>query len=65
MAPKVLISDNLSDAALQIFRDRGIHVDFEPDLGKDKEKLAKVIVNMTGWQSVLLHALRQLSLRML
>jgi len=48
MAPKVLISDNLSDAALQIFRDRGIHVDFEPDLGKDKEKLAKVISQYDG-----------------
>ena len=33
---------------LQIFRDRGIDVDFEPDLGKDKEKLAKVIGQYDG-----------------
>ena len=43
MAPKVLISDKLSEAAVQIFRDRGISVDFEPDLGKDKTKLRSVI----------------------
>jgi len=43
MAPKVLVSDKLSETAVQIFRDRGIDVDFMPDLGKDKEKLAAVI----------------------
>jgi len=43
MAPKVLVSDKLSETAVQIFRDRGIDVDFMPDLGKDKEKLAEVI----------------------
>ena len=43
MAPKVLVSDKLSPTAVQIFRDRGIDVDFEPDLGKDKEKLFEVI----------------------
>ncbi|MEM9873015.1 MAG: phosphoglycerate dehydrogenase, partial [Pseudomonadota bacterium] len=48
MAPKVLISDKLSDAAVQIFRDRGIDVDFEPDLGKDKDKLAEVIGQYDG-----------------
>ncbi len=48
MAPKVLISDKLSEAAVQIFRDRGIDVDFQPDLGKDKEKLAEVIGNYDG-----------------
>ncbi|MCV3269949.1 phosphoglycerate dehydrogenase [Roseobacter sinensis] len=48
MAPKVLISDKLSDAAVQIFRDRGIEVDFQPDLGKDKEKLAAVIGDYDG-----------------
>jgi D-3-phosphoglycerate dehydrogenase len=37
---KVLISDKLSDAAVQIFRDRGIEADFEPDLGKDPAALA-------------------------
>ena len=46
--PKVLISDKLSDAAVQIFRDRGIEVDFEPDLGKDKDKLAQVIGQYDG-----------------
>ena len=35
MAPKVLISDKLSDAAVQIFKDHGIDVDFMPELGKD------------------------------
>ena len=48
MAPKVLISDKLSDAAVQIFKDRGIDVDFQPDLGKDKDKLAEVIGNYDG-----------------
>ncbi|WP_208348780.1 phosphoglycerate dehydrogenase [Pseudaestuariivita rosea] len=48
MAPKVLISDKLSDAAVQIFRDRGIDVDFQPDLGKDKEKLLEVIGQYDG-----------------
>ncbi|MFZ7089742.1 phosphoglycerate dehydrogenase [Primorskyibacter sp. 2E233] len=47
-APKVLISDKLSDAAVQIFRDRGIDVDFMPDLGKDKDKLAEVIGKYDG-----------------
>jgi D-3-phosphoglycerate dehydrogenase len=46
--PKVLISDKLSDAAVQIFRDRGIDVDFMPDLGKDKEKLAQIIGQYDG-----------------
>ncbi|QJF53025.1 phosphoglycerate dehydrogenase [Roseobacter ponti] len=48
MAPKVLISDKLSEAAVQIFRDRGIDVDFQPDVGKDKEKLAEIIGNYDG-----------------
>ena len=42
-APRVLISDALSQAAVQIFRDRGIEADFQPDLGKDKDRLAQVI----------------------
>ncbi len=46
--PKVLISDKLSDAAVQIFKDRGIDVDFMPDLGKDKEKLAAIIDQYDG-----------------
>jgi D-3-phosphoglycerate dehydrogenase / 2-oxoglutarate reductase len=48
MAPKVLISDKLSDAAVQIFRDRGIEVDFRPELGKDKDALAEVIGQYDG-----------------
>src|SRR6187455_3508061 len=46
--PKVLISDALSPAAIQIFKDRGIDVDFQPALGKDKEKLATIIGNYDG-----------------
>ena len=48
MAPRVLISDELSDAAVQIFRDRGIDVDFQPKLGKDKDALAAIIGNYDG-----------------
>lgn len=48
MAPKVLISDSLSDAAVQIFKDRGIDVDFQPNLGKDKDALMAVIGNYDG-----------------
>ena len=48
MAPKVLISDSLSEAAVQIFKDRGIEVDFQPALGKDKDKLAEIIGNYDG-----------------
>ena len=46
--PKVLISDAMSPAAVQIFKDRGIEVDFQPALGKDKEKLAAVVGNFDG-----------------
>jgi D-3-phosphoglycerate dehydrogenase len=48
MAPKVLISDALSAAAVQIFKDRGIEVDFQPNLGKDKDKLAEKIDGFDG-----------------
>ncbi|GGE39211.1 D-3-phosphoglycerate dehydrogenase [Agaricicola taiwanensis] len=48
MAPKVLISDKISPAAVQIFKDRGVDVTYEPDLGKDKEKLAAVIGQYDG-----------------
>ena len=47
-APKVLISDKLSPTAVQIFKDRCIDVTFEPDLGKDKDKLAAVIGQFDG-----------------
>ncbi len=46
--PKVLISDALSPAAVQIFKDRGIEVDFQPNLGKDKDKLAGIVGNYDG-----------------
>ena len=46
--PKVLISDALSPAAVQIFKDRGVEVDFQPNLGKDKDKLAEVIGKYEG-----------------
>ncbi|MEM6932419.1 MAG: phosphoglycerate dehydrogenase [Pseudomonadota bacterium] len=46
--PKVLISDKLSDRAVQIFRDQGIDVDFEPDLGKDPEAMKARIVDYDG-----------------
>ena len=48
MAPRVLISDKLSETAVQIFRDRGLDVTFEPDLGKDKDRLAEIIGDFDG-----------------
>jgi D-3-phosphoglycerate dehydrogenase len=48
MAPRVLISDALSPAAVQIFKDRGVEVDFQPNLGKDKDKLADIIGDFDG-----------------
>src|SRR5246127_3936907 len=48
MAPRVLISDALSDAAVQIFKDRGIETAFQPKLGSDKEKLAEAIADFDG-----------------
>jgi len=48
MAPKVLVSDKLSETAVQIFRDRGIEVDFQPDLGKDKDRLLDAIGQYDG-----------------
>jgi len=48
MAPRVLVSDELSETAVQIFRDRGVEVDFMPELGKDKEKLLELIPHYDG-----------------
>ncbi len=48
MAPKVLVSDELSETAVQVFRDRGVDVDYMPKLGKDKEKLAEIIDQYDG-----------------
>ncbi len=47
-APRVLVSDKLSKTAVQIFKDRGVDVDYQPDLGKDKEKLLAVIGDYDG-----------------
>jgi D-3-phosphoglycerate dehydrogenase len=46
--PRVLVSDKLSKTAVQIFKDRGVAVDYQPDLGKDKEKLLAVIGDYDG-----------------
>ncbi len=46
--PKVLISDSLSESAVNIFKERGVDVDFEPALGKDKERLLSVIGGYDG-----------------
>ena len=46
--PKVLVSDKLSETAVQIFRDRGVEVDYLPEIGKDKEKLAEIIGQYDG-----------------
>ncbi|MAU52671.1 MAG: phosphoglycerate dehydrogenase [Roseovarius sp.] len=48
MAPRVLVSDKLSETAVQIFRDRGVEVDYLPDLGKDKDRLLEVIGQYDG-----------------
>ncbi|MFT5344310.1 MAG: D-3-phosphoglycerate dehydrogenase, partial [Dinoroseobacter sp.] len=48
MAPKVLVSDKLSETAVQIFKDRGIDVTFDPSIGKDKDKLLAVIGQYDG-----------------
>ncbi|MFY9832204.1 MAG: phosphoglycerate dehydrogenase, partial [Methylocystis sp.] len=48
MPPRVLISDQLSAAAIRVFETRGVDVDFQPALGKDKEKLAAVIGDYDG-----------------
>ncbi len=45
---KVLISDELSEAAVNIFRTRGIEVDFQPQLGPDAAKLKEIIGNYDG-----------------
>ncbi len=44
--PKVLISDELSPAAVQIFKDRGVEVDFKP--GMKPDELLSCIGNYDG-----------------
>jgi D-3-phosphoglycerate dehydrogenase / 2-oxoglutarate reductase len=46
--PKVLVSDDLSETAVQIFRDRGVEVDYLPKLGKEKDALAAAIGQYDG-----------------
>ncbi len=46
MPPRVLISDKLSPAAVEIFRERGVEVDVKP--GLDKDELAKIIGEYDG-----------------
>ncbi len=46
--PKVLISDDLSQAAIAIFKARGVDVDYMPELGKDKAKLKEIIGQYDG-----------------
>jgi D-3-phosphoglycerate dehydrogenase len=46
--PRVLVSDKLSETAIQIFRDRGVEVDYLPDLGKDKDALLAAIPAYEG-----------------
>src|SRR5579862_8260402 len=46
MTPRVLISDNLSPAAVAIFKERGVDVDVKP--GLDKDELAKIIDQYDG-----------------
>jgi D-3-phosphoglycerate dehydrogenase len=48
MAPKVLVSDKLSETAVQIFRNNGVEVDFLPEVGKDKAKLLEIIGQYDG-----------------
>src|SRR6204780_148376 len=48
MAPRVLTPDALSPAAVAIFKNRGLQVDFQPNLGKDKEKLAAAVNGFDG-----------------
>ena len=50
--PRVLVSDALSETAVEIFRRHGVEVDYLPDLGKDKDKLARSSAIMTAWRSV-------------
>ena len=42
------MSDKLSPAAIQIFQNPGIKVDFQPNLGKDKNRLREVIAPYEG-----------------
>lgn len=47
-APRVLISDELSPAAVAIFERAGVDVTFDPALGRDKERLERLIPEFDG-----------------
>jgi D-3-phosphoglycerate dehydrogenase len=46
--PKVLISDELSPAAIDIFTQRGVETDFLPAVGPDPARLKEIIGNYDG-----------------
>lgn len=48
MTPRVLISDSLSPMAIEIFKQRGCAVTFDPSLGKDKERLLAILKDYDG-----------------
>ena len=45
---KVLVSDKLSKSALKVFVDKGIIVDFEPDIGRNEKALMDRIGDYDG-----------------
>ena len=45
---QVLISETSHPPPSQIFKERGVEVDVQPDLGKDKDKLAAIIGDYDG-----------------
>lgn len=46
--PKILISDKLSPSAIDIFKARGLEVTYDPELGKDKDRLLEAIGQFDG-----------------
>jgi D-3-phosphoglycerate dehydrogenase len=48
MTMRVLISDRLSETAVDILKRRGIEVDYRPDLGLDKEALKEGVSEVDG-----------------
>ncbi|MCY4260571.1 MAG: phosphoglycerate dehydrogenase [Rhodobacteraceae bacterium] len=48
MKPRVLVSDELSTTAVDIFNDRGIDVDYQPEMGSDPDALLRCIDRYDG-----------------
>ena len=46
--PRVLVSDKLSQVALDVFQERGVNADFQPELGKNPDGLRSVIHQYDG-----------------